>query len=146
MTDQDEYSGLGYVRPELPYVALNPKEVATLRLLAMDLTRDQIAKILGHTPNSVKSRLAVMHKKIGVRSGSGLVAWGYEHGYVLLPKERDTDATMRRTIQRLENRVRELQTEVATVQASNIGLEAQLRAAHAQITAVPWNTSTRARV
>lgn len=135
-----------YQPAERPYVPLNPKELATLQLAAQDLTRDQIAKRLGQNADTVKSRFNMMYRKIGVHNAAALVAWGYQHGYLLLPKERSPHASLRKHVKWLESQLLRVQEENGRLRAENNNLAAEVRSATAQITSVPWRTTTRARV
>lgn len=129
-----------------PYVALSKKEVDTLRLVARNLTRAQIAKELGHNPETVRSRFHTMYRKTGIRNASSLVAWGYQHGYILLPKERAPLDALRRRVKWLEKELQTSRAEAAKLNAQCASLAAEVRAATAQLQSVPWQTTRRARV
>lgn len=129
-----------------PHVALKDKEVVTLYLASQDLTRVQIAKMLGQNVETVKSRFNAMYKKIGVHNAAAMVAWGYQHGYLLLPKERAPHADLRKRVKWLESELRRVNEDYRRVQAENIRLTSEVRSAQAQLTSVPWRTTSRARV
>lgn len=135
-----------YKPAQWPHVPLSPKEIVTLQLAAQDLTRAQIAKELGQNIETVKSRFNAMYKKIGVHNLGALVAWGYQHGYLLLPKERAPHADLRKHVKWLKGQLLLVQQDNGTLQAKVSSLEAEVRAAKAQLTSVPWRTTGRARV
>lgn len=55
---------------------LSPKQLAALRLLAQGLERKQIAEEMGIGEETVKSHLAEVRRKLGVRTGAQAVAIG----------------------------------------------------------------------
>jgi len=55
---------------------LSPKQIAVLRLLARGLERKQIAERMGIGEETVKSHLAEVRRKLGVRTGAQAVAIG----------------------------------------------------------------------
>lgn len=54
--------------PSRGVVKLSPAEAAVVAQLARGLTNPEIARVLGKSPSTVKSQLASVYRKLGVRS------------------------------------------------------------------------------
>lgn len=68
---------------------LTPRELEILRLLAQGMSNEQIARSLVVEVSTVKSHLARMLPKLGVRSRLQAVVWAYQNRVVTVP-ERST--------------------------------------------------------
>lgn len=76
------------LRPEVsaPRIAdpspLTPRESEVLRMMALSLTNDQIARRLRISPETVKTHVSSIINKLGVSDRLGAVMWGVKVGLV----------------------------------------------------------------
>jgi DNA-binding NarL/FixJ family response regulator len=61
---------------------LTPHEVRILVLVAQGLTRAEIAEVLGRSPQTVKSHLSHIYRKLDVRNKAQALAVATERGYL----------------------------------------------------------------
>ena len=73
---------------------LTPRQREILRLVADDLTNEEIAAHLGLSVQTVKNALREACRRLGVRGRAGAVARAYRLGILTLP---DTPARLRRS-------------------------------------------------
>ena len=65
---------------------LTGRETEILQLLAQGMSNDEIAQALVVETSTVKSHLARMLPKLGVRSRLQAVVWAYQNRFVDLPE------------------------------------------------------------
>lgn len=75
-----------------PVSVLSPRELETLRFLAVGLTNREIATRLGISVKTIDTHRGHVLKKLGLRNNSDLTRFALEHGlvdYDVVPEERD---------------------------------------------------------
>ncbi len=72
----------GVEDPELSDIALTPRELDVLNLLALGLSNKRAARELGVSESTVKFHVASLYSKLGVQSRAGAVARGIGLGRV----------------------------------------------------------------
>ena len=86
---------LGRRRPvaEASDAALSSREQEIARHIAMGKTNSEIAADLYITPGTVKTHVANIVDKLGVRNRVGIAAWAWEHGIAHPRTGSDPSAT-----------------------------------------------------
>lgn len=65
---------------------LSARELEVLTLTAKGLTRPEIGKVLGISPNTVDTHQKKIYAKLGVRNGPEAVYEAFMTGYLKVPK------------------------------------------------------------
>lgn len=125
---------------------LSPELVLTLRLTAQGMDRAAIAKHVGVTVDAIKSRFVKLKKVTGCKNQAHMVAWAYNQGVLLLDRDVPKVEKVYASLAGERAKGREVAQKLKRAEARIAELEAELRAAQAQLTSTPWLTTNRSRV
>lgn len=117
-----------------------------IRLTASGLNRTEVAERMCTAPDTIKSRFDRIRDLTGCRTQAAMVRWAYDEGLLIPLNAEKPVKRLRALLTRSRAENRELRSELVKANQKVAELQAQLRAAHSQLTSVPWRTTTRARV
>jgi DNA-binding NarL/FixJ family response regulator len=75
--------------PGIPSPGLTPREMEVLRLLALGLNNEEIARKLTLTMRTVQNHVSTIYSKLGVESRAEAILYAIRRGWVNIPQERD---------------------------------------------------------
>lgn len=65
-------------------ITLTPRQQQVVELLAQGKTQKQIGEALGINLKTVNSHFDAVHRRLGIRTCTGIVAWYYQRRIALL--------------------------------------------------------------
>jgi DNA-binding CsgD family transcriptional regulator len=65
-------------------IRLTEKEVTLIKLKAMDLTNEEIARVMTTNRDYVNTWLHTLYQKIGVKKSAGMIYWACKNGVLEL--------------------------------------------------------------
>ncbi len=76
--------------PPVPSPGLTPREMEVLRLLALGLDNEEIARKLTLTMRTVQNHVSTIYSKLEVDSRAEAILYAIRHGWVHIPQEKDS--------------------------------------------------------
>jgi DNA-binding NarL/FixJ family response regulator len=90
ITEQVIQRALGETKaPSKPPTILTPREMEVLRLLALGLDNEAIARNLTLTMRTVQNHVSTIYGKLGVDSRAEAILYAIRRGWVQIPQEKD---------------------------------------------------------